>query len=238
MHLVAVDELATDIDVETPLLARDLGIAPYTARNLLLGERPKVLLRTAEEDHARALLAKLRDRKHTAIACDTRAITPTDSMVQVRTFALGDVALGSDGGEELPYVDVLAILRAVRLDPLRNAGVERPLVRPGAFPAFDVPVRRHEPSEDREQLVYLVRKSGPTWVVRGRTTSFEGLGVRMAPGRTENVLRLIAELHQRAPGAAYDERLMRFHTSSHERFDEQVHLIALAFTRTAKGPYR
>jgi hypothetical protein len=238
MHLVAVDALATDVDEETPLLARDLGIAPYDARALLVGERPTVVLRTDDEPRASALVTKLLQRRHRAVACDTRTILPTDAMVQLAGFTLGDVALTSERGEELPYADLLAVLRAVRLDPHGRAA-SVPRRRPASLPTLEVPVRRFPDDEDREQLLYLVRRSrGSAWVVRGRATSFSGLGARLAPSRTENFLRLVAALRERAPDAAYDDRLMRFRTLSHERFDERVHLLALTFAGVVKGPYR
>lgn len=250
MYLVAVAELATDVEQEAPLLAQDLGLSAYEARLLLSGERPKVVLRTPDEERARALLARLRERRHGAIACDTQAIVATDAMVKLGAFGLGDVALRAGGGEELPYADLLAILRAIRPQFTTSTktvaetkvALGRAMLTGGLVATKRTTQEITKRVEEREQLVYLVRKSGATsWVVRGKTTSFEGLGEKMAPSLAENFLRLVAELRRRAPDAIYDERLLRFHATSDaspERLDEHVHLLALAFARIGKGPYR
>lgn len=250
MYLVAVAELAADVEQEGPQLAKDLGISPYEARLLLAGERPKVVLRTPDEGRARALLSKLRERRHGAIACDARAIVATEAMVKLGAFALGDDALRAGGGEELPYADLLAIFRAIRPELTTSTktvaqtklALGRAMLTGGLVATKRTTHEVTKRVEEREQLVYLVRTSGAKpWVVRGKTTSFEGLGDTMAPSLAENFMRLVAELRRRAPDAAYDERLLRFHATndaSPERLDERVHLLALAFARGGKGPCR
>jgi hypothetical protein len=171
-------------------------------------------------------------------------------MVKLGSFRLGDNALLSEGGDELPYVDLLAIIRAIRAEHStttkiikgRKLSIGAAIVTGGLVSTKKTEREETKHVEVREQLVYLVRKSGaPTWVVRGQSTSFEGLGAQMAPSQAENFLRVIAELRRRSPDVVYDERLLRFHASSDasdERLDEQVHLLSLAIARAGKGPYR
>lgn len=248
--LVALAELATDLESEVAPLAADLGVAPYEARLLLSGERPKVLLRTTDEARARDLLGKLRARRHGVFACDAAAIVATDDMVRPGAFTVGDVALRAEGGEELPYVDLLGVLRAVRPHVTTTTktvketklSLGRAVLTGGLLSTKKGEKEVTERVEEREQLVYLLRRSGATaWSVRARTASFTGLGADMAPSFAQNLLKLVAELRRRAPDAAYDERLLRFHASSDPsgaRLDEQVHLLAIAIARAGKGPYR
>lgn len=250
MILVALAELATGVEAEAPLLAGDLGLPVYEARLLLAGERPKVVLRTSDEARAHALLAKLRGRRHAAFACDAGAIVSTQDMPKLGSFTLGDAALRNQAGEELEYADLLALLRAMRVVQSTGTKIvsERKLALGTALltggiintkkATREVTVR----AEEREQLVYLVRRSGaPCWVAAEHTTSYGGLGDDMAPSKAENLARLTRELRRRAPEAAYDERLLRAHFDGNacdDRLDERVHLLGLAIASTTTGPYR
>jgi hypothetical protein len=251
MYLVAIAELATSVEEEMPLLARDLGVAAYEARLLLAGERPKIVLRTPEEARARDLLAGLRERRHGAVACDSKAVVATDAMVQLGGFRFSDTALTNGDGDELPFSDLLAILRAVRsVHTTKTTQVkERKLAVGSAIATGGLilskkttrEVQKHE--ETREQHLYLFRKSGATaWLVREQGTSYSGLGDAMAPSLAENFSRLLAELRRRAPDAVFDDRLVRFHgadaLAADARLDEQVHVLALAIARLGRGPYR
>jgi hypothetical protein len=251
MYLVAIAELATSVEEEMPLLARDLGVAAYEARLLLAGERPKIVLRTPEEARARDLLARLRERRHGAVACDANAIVSTEDMVPLTGFRLSDTTLTSDDGNELPFSDLLTILRAVRsAHTTKTTQVkERKLAMGAAIATGGLILSKkttrevQKTEETREQHLYLFRRSGArAWVVREHGTSYEGLGDAMAPSLAENFTRLLAELGRRAPDAVFDDRLVRFHGAdalgADARLDEQVHVLALAIARLGRGPYR
>ncbi len=250
VYLVALAELSGTIEDEATHLAADLGISLYEARLLLSGERPKIVLRTADETHARDLLAKLRARRHGAIACDSRAIVAIDEMVQVEQFQLTDTALVLADGAEFLYADVLALLRAVRTEHTttktkvteRKLAMGRAIASGGLLLSKKTTREESKAAEHREQVLFVFRKSGGgACVVRDSHTSFEGLATRMAPSVAENFVRLIAELRERAPDAVFDDRLIRFHAAdaqSTSRLDEQVHLLALAIARLGRGPYR
>jgi hypothetical protein len=72
-------------------------------------------------------------------------------------------------------------------------------------------VTRHE--EHREQVLYLFRRSGEApFILRERGAIYSGLGADTAPTAFENFQRTIRRLRERAPDAAYDERLMTART--------------------------
>lgn len=251
MFVVALAELAGTVEEEAPKLAADVGVGVYEARLLLAGDRPKVVLRTPDEARARALLAKLRERRHGAIACDTRAVLRTSDMTALEDFRLSETSLFSASGEELPFSDLLAVLRAVRSEhTVSTRKVEERQIRIGAAIATGglvfskkVTTEAKKSQETREQVLYFFRKSGArAWVLREGATRFEGLGADMAPSIAENFVRFVAELKRRAPDAVFDDRLVRFHAAdAHEgdaKLDEQAHLLALAIARLGRGPYR
>lgn len=250
MILVALADLATDVEAEAPLLAKDLGLSVYEARLLVAGERPKVVLRTSDEARAQALVAKLRERRHGAFACDAGEIVATDDMPRLGAFSLGDAALRSGAGEELPYSDLLAIVRAMHVaHSTRKKTVSEHKLALGRAVLTGGLVNTKKTTREvtvgaavHEQLVYLLRRSGaPAWVVEDGSTSFGGLGTKMAPSAAENLLRLVGELRRRAPDAAYDERLLRARGAGDmydDRLDERVHLLGLAIGSRANVPYR
>ena len=245
MYLVALANLATPAEQEAPLLAADLGIAVYDARRLLSGERPKIILRTADEHRARALLATLRGRAHRAIAFAASAIVPIGAMIAVSDFHFDPDAMSAGHGRELPYADISSILRAIRTQHASATKVvkERKFA-PGAAIASGGLILTKKTSrevttrsETREHVIYLMRKSGaPPWVVSEHRSSFEGLAERMALSVTENLGRFVDAVRERAVDALYDDSLMRFRAGTDgvgegERQGEQVHALALTLAR-------
>src|SRR6185436_10303810 len=62
---------------------------------------------------------------------------------------------------------------------------------------------------EHTQALYVFPRSGaPAWILRERGANYAGLGPELRPSSMENFLTVIRLLRQRAPGAAYDERLM------------------------------
>lgn len=249
LFLVALAELNGTVEDEATHLAKDLGVALYEARLMLSGERPKVLLRSADQARALSLLGQLRARGHGAVACDAKAIVSIDAMVQVEQFRLSDTAMILPGGEELVFTDTLAILRAVRGEHTtqthttteRTFAVGRAIASGGLLISKKSTRTDTKTREEREQVLFLFRRAGDAWVVRESCTLFEGLAELMAASVAENLVRLIAELRARAPNATFDDRLTRFHTADAQassRLDEQAHLLALAIVRLGRGPYR
>jgi hypothetical protein len=227
MIIVAITELVTSIDEETPSFARETGLAPYEARLRLSQTPPIIAMRTPDRDAALRLLASLRSRKHDAVACDDEAVPEP---IPVR-------ALG-----ELPDPpQILAVVRAVRT--LRNESTksvtERKL-RPGMALAtgglvMSKKVTREEKSValDREELLYVfLREGGPPRIVTERGTSYATLP-NAAPTQRENFLRVAGDLQKKVP--IWDERLVALRNVEDPReIDLRAQLVAISIARRQK----
>jgi hypothetical protein len=256
MFLVALAELVGDPEAEAAVLARELKSTVYEMRMLLAGGLPAVVLRTADKAAAQAELGRLRGRGHGAVACDAVAVVGHERMVGFGHFRLDPDALRTEtpsGPVELPYDDVLALLRAshrVEQRVEREVATHRFDVRRSVMTGGLVSVKRHVEKvsvvrEDREQILYVFRRSGATpWMLRETAAKYMGLGEDMGASRLENFLRVVRRLRERSGAAAYDERLLRFHPRGAQsragmrELDERAYLLALWYARAARGPYR
>jgi hypothetical protein len=106
-------------------------------------------------------------------------------------------------------------------------------------------------NDERDQVLYVFRKSGERpWLLRERAAGYGWLGGKLAPSSLQNFVATITLLRERAPGAAYDERLMGPRkpllfaigardanaTSTEPTSDVLAHLIALWSSRSSAGP--
>jgi hypothetical protein len=216
MYFVALTELATPLEVEAAALAADLGTTAYEERLHLLTGLPSVVLTTADRGEATALLAKLRARKHGALACAASAVIGHEAMIPMRGFTLEPDAVVA-GEERLPHDEIVALLRAMHRTSTetraetksRQFSAGKALLTGGL--AFSKTVTREEKSvaQASEQVLYIFRANGETpWLLRERGTSYAGLGARLAASSTQNFLTTIAYLREKAPTAFYDERLL------------------------------
>lgn len=258
MFVVAMAELATPVETEAPLLAVDLGCTLYEARLLLLAGLPAILLWAEERDRALALLGKVRARGHGAIACDASAVVASSVMPSMRQFRLEDDAIALDDwpDERLPYDDLLVLVRAnhrKRTDT-KTETVERKF-RPGMAIAtgglvISKTTRRQTNTSvvEREQVLYLFRRSGATpFLLSESTTKYGALGADRKPSTIENFALTVAKIRERAPSAVYDDRLLQVRkveervarspgsqvvrTSSEWGVDLLAHLVALWWAR-------
>ncbi len=260
MYIVAIAELATTLEAEAAALAADLGTTAYEERLHLLTGLPSVVLTTVDRGEALALLAKLRARKHGAIACDASAVVGHEAMTPMRGFALEPDAVVA-GEERLPYSEITALLRAMHRSQTesrdetksRQFSAGKALLTGGL--ALTKTVTREEKSvvSASEQVLYLFRAGGETpWLLRERGTSYAGLGAGLSASSMQNFLTTVARLRERAPTALYDERLLNprnavqrltrsgsasastLQTSSAGGVDLLAHLIALWSARSRR----
>src|SRR5207244_12932127 len=120
---------------------------PYQVELRIKGGLPAVVLTTDDRARAMRLIEAARQRGTSAIAIDTARVVPSHEMIALRRFRLEPeaIVLEEPLAGRLPYEDVLAFVRAV------------------------IPV---EHATDREQVLYVFRKSGETpWILRQSTTA-------------------------------------------------------------------
>ncbi|HEX4475451.1 MAG TPA: hypothetical protein VH142_10270 [Polyangiaceae bacterium] len=219
MFLVAIAELAGPVDASVAPLAADLNTTAYELKLLLNGGLPAVVLATVDEGLARAAIATVKRHKHVPVTCDRRLVVPSARMTALSAFAFSDSGVTADerGGEELPWSDIGALLRAtLRSSTETTQEIKERKFRPGMALAtggmvLSKKVTREVTTrtEHREQALYLFRRSGaPPWVLNERGTRYGGLGADLRPTSLDNFQTAIRRIRERAPGAAYDERLM------------------------------
>jgi hypothetical protein len=219
VHVVAVAELATSIDAETPALAADLGTTAYEARLKIAGASPAIVLLSADPSVAAQLAAKLRARGHGVLSCDAGDVVPSAAMVPLRRFTFGEDALSADDvpGARLPYADILGIFRAMhetRTETRTQStgsqfSVGRAVLTGGLMLTKNVTRDEKSVTQEREQVCYLFPRGGGTpWILYEQGTKYAGLGAEAGPSSARNFLATLARLRKLAPGALYDERLM------------------------------
>jgi hypothetical protein len=266
VYVVALTELRGSIEDEAAALARDLGCTAYDARLLLAPGVPAVVKRTPDREAAVELLGRLRARGHGAVACDQSAVVSSDAMTSMRRFRLGPDAVTLDDAPDvadarLPYDDMIALIPAVhrsRTDTEtvtreKKLSIGRAIMTSGLSLSKTVTKEAHSSVEEREGVLYVFRRSGATpWILRERGTVWGGHGQPLARSASENFRLAVTALRGRAPGAAFDDRLVTrraperaalsggpattaVKTSSESGTDLLAHLLALSLARAARG---
>ncbi|HSO36625.1 MAG TPA: hypothetical protein VLT33_29065 [Labilithrix sp.] len=263
MDIVALLSLGTPVEVEAPLLAADLGSTPYETALLLRAPSPIPILRTDDRTRALGLLSRLRARGHDAVACDVSAVVLAAAMTQVRAFALEPDALvvrsESGSNERIGWGDFIAFVRAVHRT--RSESIEKNTTQKfdlgraawsgGLMVTKKVTTTTKHATEEREPVVYAFRHEGAPLLLAQSRVRYEGLAESLRPSQLENFATLLRVLRERAPRAAYDERLLAARpqndrvragpsggvsSSTSDGVDLLAHLVAMAVSRTT--PYR
>lgn len=223
MYVVAIAELQGSIDGALKELAAELGTTPYDLRLVVNGGLPAVVLATVDAEKARSARAAIARHRHVPALLDRRTIVPSGNMTELVRFAFRPDAVVADdrASDELPYADIGALVRAMhRGTTTTTEQVKERKLRPvmaiatGGMVMSKKTTRevtRHE--EHREQVLYLFRRSGEApFILRERGAIYSGLGADTGPTAFENFQTTIRRLRERAPTAAYDERLMTART--------------------------
>lgn len=223
MFVVALMELCTTIEAEAAAIAADLGTTAYEERLKLAGGLPAIVLTCAEKGPAQVLGGKMRARGQGVLAVDTTRVPTSADMVSMRRFAFEpDGLLLRDTGARLPYVDLLALVRAVHRThmEIRTETYERrpspgAAVLTGGLVLTKMVARvKTSIAGDHTSLLYLFRASGQIpWILHEATADYAALGGDLAPSSTQNFLTTIARLRAAAPAAVYDERLAQAGTT-------------------------
>ncbi len=223
MDIVALTEVATPLEALATLLAAELSVTPFEARQTLAAGVPCVVLMTADRARALSLLGTLRAHGHGALACEGGAVTPSSSMVPIRRFRFDGEALVTDAGAEpsaedarVPFADLVALLRATHRHQVESREeTKEKKFRPGAAIVtggliLTKTVKREvvRTSDEREQVLYLFRRGGPPCLLQDSAAHYGGLGEHTRPTRLENFTTTVRLLREHAPAAAYDERLL------------------------------
>lgn len=222
MYVVAVTRWATPVEQEATALAPLFGMAPYDLKLRLGGPLPVVVAREGDAQRARQLLAALRDRGHGSVACDLASVPSSAEMTCPRSYAFEPdafVALDPAWDRRLmPFRDMVGLIHAKAatiqqtsdVTKKRKFSLGRAALTGGLAMRKTETTERRSVSEEREQVLYLVRKDGrePMLLREGRLRH-QGLGERVARTAAENFTVLLQMLRESAPQALFDDRLAR-----------------------------
>jgi hypothetical protein len=219
LQFVALVRAPAQPEQATQVFARGAGLTLAEAR-LRLAPEPPLLLARLERDRAGPLVAELRRAGLAALAVDTRV--PSDrERTLVRSFSLS--AAGATfrprAGEplEVPWCDVLAVLRGVRSS---RSAVERTetsrrfsvgtAVATGGLGMTRLSKRTVRSSEETsEQVILVYARDGRAASLAERELDFACLAPGMQPSSTANMGELARRLREKATSALHDERLLR-----------------------------
>ena len=220
MFIVAISRWGRPFLEETAALAPLLGLAPSDARLVLAGPLPIVVARKEAEEDTRQLLAALRDRGHGAVACEADRVISSEAMISPRTLDFGDASLlatdPTGGRHELPYAEILALIRATRSSTTESSAVtkkqfslSRTVLTGGLVRSRRVMAERASIASESEQVLYVIRRSGQEpLLLRERQLQYGSLGNRIARTVAENFAAVVSLLRSRAPDALHDDRLV------------------------------
>jgi hypothetical protein len=263
VFVVAVADFRLPVEEDIAALAADMGATAYDARLLVAAGTPAIVRTTPDKALALEVLGRLRGRGHGAVACDASAVVAAGDMVAMRRPRLEADAIALDDGQghRLPYDDMLALVPAVhrrRVDAATQTretkiSVGRAVMTGGMTFTKTVKTNTHNATEERDGVLYVFRRSGARpWILREHGTGWGAMGLTLAPSESENYRLAGIALRARAPGATFDDRLMKrksgersalsggggnttVKTSSEGGVDLLAHLLAMWI---ARGAYR
>ena len=222
MYVVAITRWARPVDQEVVALAPLVGLAPYDLKLRLGGPLPAVFARERDTGRARELLAALRDRGHGAVACDLDRVPNSAEMTSPRSYCFEPEALlGHDpawGERRMPYAEVVGLIHASAATSEQTSSVTkqrkfsmgRAALTGGIAMRKTTTTDKRSQSEDREQVLYIVRKGArDPWLLTESRLRHQGLADRVRPTSAENFGILIELLRERMPAALFDDRLRR-----------------------------
>ncbi len=226
--IVAITRLATPLEVEAKALASDLGSTPYEVRLKLTAGLPAIVLSTVDDTAAANLLGKLRARGHQALLVHAGSIVAASEMIIMRSFELTPEAL-VQGDAELPWSEIRALVRARHLHQHdttekvkeKKFDLGRAVASGGLIMRKTTTRDVTTHHENTEQVLYIFH-GGTPWLLRQERANYSGLGPLLAATSILNFGIAVQEFRRRAPGAKFDDSLIRRPIDDPDLFAELV----------------
>jgi hypothetical protein len=217
--LVALVRAPAHTDEAAKAVAGAAGFTLAEAR-IRLAPEPPALLARLDPDKADALVAALRKAGLAVLALDSRFPSDRDRTVACSfAFAHATVTFAPRFGDpmEVAWLDVRAILRGLRASRSEVERTEKSkklslgtAVATGGLRMTSTTVKTVRSSEEStEQVILVYARDGRAATLAESELDFSRLGPGMQPSSTGNMVELARRLRERAPGAFYDERLLR-----------------------------
>jgi len=219
MKLVVLLRHPARAELAAAALAEASGL-PLAEARMRLAPEPPALLARLQGEQADALVGALRRGGLTVLAIQAPCPTDRDRMV-VRRFMLGmaGATFTSRSGDTLQFTwaEVTALLRgsrALRTDverEERSRGFSpvRAIATGGLLNSRTTSRTVRTSNEEVEQVLLLYLRDGRAAALAEQELEFSCLGPAMQPSHAGNMAELGRRLREHAPGAFYDERLLR-----------------------------
>jgi hypothetical protein len=264
MYVVALTELAGDLETEAPFFASLLRLAPYDVKVRLAGAMPKVLVSTPDEPTAADVVRQVQSRHHRAMVYDASRAVHAAHMVKLHRFSLDATGVWANGqaGDRLAWADLGAVILALVRTSVSKTTEESEYM--SSMTAHSINQMRVTHQVTRTQtatthVAYLfpnaLAASPRPWLLEEATAQFVGLGRDMQPTRHGNFFATIAAMRRYAPNAVFDDRFVASPIISHGTVhlhgqatappqpppalaDLTVNILAATLSRDRGGPYR
>ena len=222
MYLVVLHDWKMEESAVAMVVAEKLGTVAFEARQKLSGGSPVVIATFADEDHARALVASLTQEDLPAFMIDTEDVRKHQSACYVHRFVLGEEALkveSRDGDScEIEYGTIDLLLVAIcKAGEIQTTGAEtsrkfslgKTLLAGGLPMTKQVKTEKIVTVEERDESLWLYTHDRALFIFDRPVMNYDGLGEAMQFTRELNFNHLKNELKRLAPGARFDNRLLK-----------------------------
>ena len=222
MYLVVLHDWKMEEGAVATFVAKKMGIVAFEARQKLAGGSPVVIATFADEDHAHALVASLTQEDLPAFLIDTEEVRKNHSACYVHRFVLGEEALKveSRDGEccEIEYGTIDLLLVAIcKAGEIQTTGTEtsrkfslgKTLLAGGLPMKTQVKSEKIVTVEERDEALWLYTHDRALFIFDRPVMNYNGLGEAMQFTRDLNFAHLKNELKRLAPGARFDDRLLK-----------------------------
>ncbi len=222
MHLVALTGWPSPVEQAAAALARRSGLTPYDARTRLSGEPPRVAAILADFVAAEALVAGLVADGFSASVLSVAGVEhdADRDLVSGLSFGPDAIAFTLRGGRtrEVRYAAIALIVRGVRAtsstvveeSTSKKFSAGRAILSGGLIMRKTTTTTTSRTDEARESFAYFYEAGrGPALAIYEHRLDYRFLGAAIAPAASANFALVLRKVRERAPGARYDERLVR-----------------------------
>ena len=222
MYLVVLHDWKMEEGAVAMFVAEKLGTVAFEARQKLASGSPVVIATFADHDHARVLADSLIQEELPTFLIDTEEVRKHQSPCYVRRFVLGEEALKveSRDGEscEIEYGTIDLLLVAIcKAGEIQTTGTEtsrkfslgKTLLAGGLPMKKQVKTEKTVTVEERDEVLWLYTHDRALFIFDRPVMNYAGLGEAMQLTRDLNFAHLKNELKRLAPGARFDDRLLK-----------------------------
>ncbi len=220
MYIVAIHQNDPADSTRPMALAKILGVTAYDARSRVNIPGPCVVSHHQDLEVAKTQLQALKAGGFATLARDTERIDRPELWFEAQAFTLAEQwleALDPGGATlQIPYADIRVLVRGMRIETLtttetttgRQFSAKRTVLTGGISSTRRTTNTETRTDDAHEGFLHVYAHQRPLCVFRETWTRYDGLPTQQLT-RAAGFLELVRELRARAPGAPFDDRLLR-----------------------------